>query len=114
MTLGCIILAVAPVAWLCILSLVIFSASAGFESLVRAILSSVVEPHTIGTLNTVLGTMESLMGVFSSPTFGWLLSRGIEIGGFWMGLSFMVASIFGLITIGFVFAFRLPSAFARA
>ncbi|KAJ3493892.1 hypothetical protein NLG97_g4441 [Lecanicillium saksenae] len=91
--LGTIMIAFAPVGWFCVLALVIYSFSTGFSPLFRSILSIIVEPHTIGALNTVIATVESTMGLISAPTMAWLLNRGMDLGGVWIGLPFMFTAL---------------------
>ena len=111
---GTVIIAVAPFGALCIFALVIFSFGSGLQALFRALICAVVEPHTLGTLNTAIAMTESLMGLVSSPALGWLLSKGLDLGGGWMGLSFMVAAALGAIITALLFIYRLPAAFERS
>jgi MFS family permease len=108
---GTVIIAVAPFGALCIIALVIFSFGSGFPALFRALICAVVEPHTLGTLNTAIAMTESLMGLVSSPALGWLLSKGIDLGGGWMGLPFMVSAALVAVVTALLFIFRLPAAF---
>ena len=112
--LGTILIAFAPVGWLCVLALIIYSFAAGFSPLFRSILSIIVEPHTIGALNTVIATIESTMGLISAPTLAWLLNRGMDIGGVWIGLPFMFTAFLAVLSALGIFVFKLPPAFARS
>ncbi|POR35467.1 COP9 signalosome complex subunit 2 [Tolypocladium paradoxum] len=84
--LGSFMLAFAAAPWLFVSSLIITSLGAGFSTLCRALLNAVVEPHTVATLNTTISTMETLTGLLGAPALGWLLSRGLDLGGPWLGL----------------------------
>lgn len=108
---GCLLLALAPTAWLCILSLVIFSASNGLGSIIRAILSSIVEPHTIGALNSVLSATECGITIISAPSLGWVLNKGRDMGGIWRGLEFMVVTGLATVCAGLFSWFKLPVGF---
>lgn len=108
---GCLILALAPTAWLCILSLVIFSASNGLGSVIRAILSSIVEPHTIGALNSVLSATECGITIISAPSLGWVLNKGRDMGGIWRGLEFMVVTGLATVCAALISWFKLPIEF---
>lgn len=110
--LGSLLLAFAPVPWLCVIALMVYSFGGGFSPLFRSILSIIVEPHTIGALNTVIGTIESCMGLISAPALAWLLAKGMAIGGVWSGLSFMITTALAGVAVLGVFAFRLPPLFA--
>lgn len=109
--LGTVIVAFAPTRWICVLALVIYSFATGFSPLFRSILSIIVEPHTVGALNTVIATVESLMGLMSAPSLAWLLSKGMDLGGVWMGLPFMFTSLLAALSAIGTFAFQLPRGF---
>lgn len=108
---GCLLLALAPTAWLCILSLVIFSASNGLGSIIRAILSSIVEPHTIGALNSVLSATECGITIISAPSLGWVLNKGRDMGGIWRGLEYMVVTGLATVCAALISWFKLPVGF---
>ncbi|PMB65362.1 hypothetical protein BM221_008718 [Beauveria bassiana] len=112
--LGTTLIAFAPVGWLCMLALVIYSFASGFSPLFRSILSIIVEPHTIGALNTVIATIESIMGLISAPTLAWLFNRGMDLGGVWIGLPFMFTALLAALSTLGVFAFKLPFSFAQS
>lgn len=105
---GSLLTAFAPVPWLFVISLVITSLGVGFSTLCRALLNAIVEPHTVATLNTTVSMMEAVMGLVSSPVLGWLLSQGIELGGPWMGLPFIVCGGMALLSGILMAGFRLP------
>ncbi|EGX91542.1 MFS transporter [Cordyceps militaris CM01] len=112
--LGTILIAFAPVGWLCLLALIIYSFATGFSPLFRSILSIIVEPHTIGALNTVIATTESIVGLVSAPTLAWLLNRGMDIGGVWIGLPFMFTALLTALSALGIFLFKLPTVFVRS
>lgn len=111
---GNFLTAFAPTAWLFISALVVTSLGAGFSTLSRALLNAVVEPHTVATLNTTMAMMEGIMALVSSPFLGWLLSKGLEVGGVWMGLPYLACA--GLATVAgiLIAVFRLPRGFVQA
>ncbi|OTA06959.1 hypothetical protein A9Z42_0077860 [Trichoderma parareesei] len=106
---GSILTALADVPWLFICSMVISNLGWGFTTLCRALLNAVVEPHTIATLNTTMSTMETLMGFIGSPVMGWLLSRGLELGGMWMGLPYIATTALGFGVMVAIYAVRIPT-----
>ncbi|ODA83166.1 hypothetical protein RJ55_01677 [Drechmeria coniospora] len=110
---GSFSLAFAAVPWLFISSLVTTSLGVGFIALCRALLNAIVEPHTIATLNTTISTLETLVGLVGAPALGWLLGRGIELGGPWFGLPFLVTAICSAFVLVAVIAFKVPNDFAR-
>lgn len=99
---GSLLTAFAPVPWLFIISLIITNLGTEFPTLCQASLNAIVEPHTVAILNTTVSMMESIMGLVSSPVLGWLLGQGIELGGLWMGLSFLACGGMALLS-GFDF-----------
>ncbi|OWT43035.1 MFS transporter [Pochonia chlamydosporia 170] len=111
---GNFLTAFAPTVWLFIISLIVTSLGTGFTTLCRALLNAVVEPHTVATLNTTVSMMETIMGLVSSPVLGWLLSKGLELGGVWMGLPYLVCAILAALTGALILAFKLPVGFAQA
>ncbi|CAM1506121.1 Fc.00g057620.m01.CDS01 [Cosmosporella sp. VM-42] len=113
-TVGCLFMALAGTSWLFITSIIIYSLGNGFIPLCRALLNSVVEPHTVATLNTTIALIELLMGLVSGPAMGWLLSRGLDLGGAWLGLPFLVSTGLAVCITVAVSAFRIPTGVAQA
>ncbi|KHO01274.1 MFS transporter [Metarhizium album ARSEF 1941] len=111
---GSFLIAMAPTVWLFIAALVLTSLGTGFSTLCRALLNAVVEPHTVATLKTTVSMMETVMGLVSSPILGWLLSKGIELGGIWMGLPYLVCAVLAALTGVMMLAYRFPTGFAQA
>ncbi|KAF4455609.1 hypothetical protein F53441_2133 [Fusarium austroafricanum] len=108
MAIGCFIMGVASVPWLFIVSLITVSVGNSFVALSRALINALVEPHTIATLNTTISLIEVIMGL-TAPAMSWLLGRGIEMGGQWMGLPFMVTSAMAMATAIMLFIVKLPT-----
>ncbi|KAF4976669.1 hypothetical protein FZEAL_6694 [Fusarium zealandicum] len=95
-TVGCLLMAVAAVPWLFVVALVMASCGNSFNPLCRALLNAIVEPHTIATMNTTISLVEMVMGLVGAPAMGWLLSRGMDLGGSWLGLPWLVNAALGL------------------
>ncbi|RFN53826.1 hypothetical protein FIE12Z_1860 [Fusarium flagelliforme] len=108
MTVGLLLMGVAGTPWLFIISLIIVSIGNSFVALSRALLNALVEPHTIATLNTTVSLIEVMMGL-TAPAMSWLLAKGIDMGGSWMGLPFVVVGLLAMVTTGMLFAIKLPS-----
>lgn len=100
--------------WLFIISLVMTSFGHGFSALCRAVLNAVVEPHTIATLNTTITLTEMIMGLVAAPATSWLFSRGMDLGGAWMGLPFLVTAVLTIVVSAMMFAVRVPHGVAQA
>lgn len=109
--LACFFAAAAFVPPVLILSFVFYGIGSGFLSQLRALATGVVEPHTLATLNTMISSMETLMGSIGAPAFGWLLSKGMDHGGAWLGLPYITSAIFAVGAYLFLWLFRIPRAF---
>ncbi|KAK0392927.1 hypothetical protein NLU13_2421 [Sarocladium strictum] len=109
--LACFFAAAAYVPPVLVISYISYGIGTGFLSQIRALATSVVEPHTIATLNTMVSSMETIMGSVGTPAFGWLLGRGIELGGAWQGLPYLASAVFALGSCLFVWLFRIPQPF---
>lgn len=110
---GTVLIAFAFVPQMCIVALVLYSFGAGYAAVVRSILSMVVEPHTIGSLNTVLAMLESSLGAVFSPPLGWLLKTGFNLGGIWMGLPYLVVSLAAVAAMLLTLTYRIPKSFGQ-
>lgn len=98
----------ASVPWLFVISLITVSIGNSFVALSRALINALVEPHTIATLNTTISLIEVIMGL-TAPAMSWLLGRGFELGGQWMGLPFLVTSLMAMATAVMLFIVKLPA-----
>ena len=107
-TAGSLLTAAAATPWLLVVSLVVFSFGSGFPPQLRALLAGLVEQDSLATLNTTLATAETLMGLAGVPALGWLLSKGIELGGAWIGLLFVMTSACAALAAMAMFVFKLP------
>ncbi|KAK1999783.1 ATP synthase F0 [Colletotrichum falcatum] len=90
------------------LALIIFSLGTSCANLCRAMLNAVVEPHTVGTLNTAIGWAEQMSMLVSAPIMSGLLKAGNATGGVWVGLPFMAATMMSIGGTVLVFLYRLP------
>ncbi|PFH62851.1 hypothetical protein XA68_11632 [Ophiocordyceps unilateralis] len=106
---GGFMLAFAAVRWLFISSLVIISLGVGFGVLCRALLNTLVEPHTVATVNTTISMVETVVSLAGAPALGWLLSCGLEAGGPWLGLSFLVSAGFCTLAYLAISIYRVPA-----
>ncbi|KIL87982.1 hypothetical protein FAVG1_08864 [Fusarium avenaceum] len=113
MAVGCLLMGLAGTPWLFVISLITVSLGNSFVALSRALINALVEPHTIATLNTTVSLIEVTMGL-SAPAMGWLLARGMELGGGWMGLPFLVNFGFAALTAVMLFMVRIPHGVAQA
>lgn len=71
-------------------------------------LNAIVEPHTIGTLNTIITWVEMISMLVASPIISSLLKVGNAAGGAWVGLPFFAATIMATGGTAIVFMYRVP------
>lgn len=108
MALSGVLLALASAPWMCIAALLVFSLSSGYAALLRAVLTLLVSDQSVGTLNTVIALVESVVSAIFAPLMGILLKKGLELGGAWSGLSFIFAGSCATVAFILVMAYRLP------
>lgn len=89
--------------------LVWFALGSGISSLIRSILNTLVEEHHVGTANTLVGFMEMVGMTVASPLLAKSLSVGLNLGGPWIGLPFLTAGSFFIISTTILWTFRLPN-----
>ena len=107
--LGSLLLAVAQVPWMLILALVVFGLSAGYSSQCRAVITALVEPHMLATVNTTMSMVETVLSLIGTPAIAWLLGKGLEKGGAWQGLPYFVFALVGLIVATALSLFKIPA-----
>ncbi|GAB1311559.1 hypothetical protein MFIFM68171_01769 [Madurella fahalii] len=89
--------------------LVWFALGSGISSLVRSLLNALVEERHVGTVNTLVGLMEMVGLAVAGPLLAKSLSVGLNLGGPWIGLPFITAGLFFMISTTILWAFRLPN-----
>ncbi|KAM0486204.1 hypothetical protein ACHAPX_000908 [Trichoderma viride] len=92
--------------WLLAISLIALGFGNGLLPQVRAILASQVEAHALATVNTAIASVETMVGLVGTPSLGWLLSKGIALGGFWMGLPYLATTGCAIASAVAIFMFR--------
>ena len=95
-----LIIGLAPNLLLLISALVINSLGWGFFSFLRSLLTSLVEAHHLARLNTLIGIFNTVGLMIGSPLLAMLFKKGLELGGIWSGLPFIVcAGVVGIIGV---------------
>jgi len=79
-----------------------------FHVIVRAVANAVVEPHTIGVLNTTIAFIEQGGMLVAAPVLSWLFSTGVKAGGAWQALPFMVSGVLSIFGTFLIVLFRVP------
>ena len=80
----------------------------GFAAVVRSLLNAFVEPHHQAILNSLLALLQNVGLMVAGPVFFEGLRIGINLGGGWIGLPFVMAAACGGVATAIVFVFRLP------
>ncbi|KAH6854815.1 major facilitator superfamily domain-containing protein [Chaetomium sp. MPI-CAGE-AT-0009] len=89
--------------------LVWFALGSGMPSLIRSLLNALVEEHHVGTVNSLIGFMEMVGSTIAGPLLAKSLSVGLDLGGAWVGLPFLVAGLLFVISTTILYIFRLPN-----
>lgn len=105
---GCLVIALAPSGIVLAFGLVPYAFGSGLSSLIRSVLSALVEQHHIAILNTLIGITESVGVMVASPLLAMSLSLGLKMGGAWIGLPFLLAALFAAIVTTIAWTFRPP------
>ncbi|KAK6073234.1 MFS transporter [Seiridium cupressi] len=103
---GTLLIAFAPTSEVLILGLVTLAVNGGMPPVIRSLLSDIVEPRSLGTMNSLVGILEMLGLMISAPTLFGCLRLGFELGGNWIGLPFMCAA--AMITISITIVWFSP------
>lgn len=89
--------------------LVWFALGSGMVPLIRSLLNALVEEHHVGTVNSLVGFMEMVGMTMAGPLLAESLKTGLNLGGAWIGLPFVTAGLFFVVSTTILWAFRLPN-----
>ena len=106
---GCLLFGLAPDGGTMVASQVVYGMSLGYSAQARALVTALVEPHMLATLNTALATLEGIMDVVAAFGLGWLLTKGLELGGQLEGLPYLVLGGVALLAVITAFVIRPPN-----
>ncbi|CAK7203641.1 hypothetical protein SEUCBS139899_006379 [Sporothrix eucalyptigena] len=109
LVIGAILIAFAVTPALLSVALVVFSLGGGYSSVMRSILNAFVEPHHLAMLNTLLGLLEFSGLMVAAPSLFAALQRGVDLGGVWTGLPFLICAGMCLMSTLVVVVFRFPA-----
>lgn len=91
-----------------IVCMVVQTLGAGFVFAARSLITTLVQRNQTARLYTVIEILQAVGAIIASPTVTAFFQWGLDLGGFWVGLAWMVASgFFGLVAV-VVWAFRVP------
>lgn len=64
-------------------------------------MTSLIDPSQISRLYAVLAVVETIGSLVAAPTMSKVFSRGLEIGGTWTGMAFLVVGgVYGVVGVG--------------
>lgn len=109
LTISALIRAVSSSIWPFLIGLFLSAFGAAESALVRATLSTFVEPSYTSRLFALAGTVEVLGSFAAGPVMAWFFDRGMRWEGVWTGLPwFYLALTCGLSLLALLFV-RAPS-----
>ncbi|KAI1869194.1 uncharacterized protein JN550_005824 [Neoarthrinium moseri] len=104
--LGSLLIAFASTPDILILGLVTFAIHGGMTAVLRSLLSNMVEPRHLGTMNSLLGILEMIALMLGAPALFSSFRLGLELSGDWIGLPFICAA--AMIAFSTIIVFVLP------
>lgn len=100
MAAGFLLIALAPSIPLLVAAMVVNTFGWGLILFLRSLMTSLVEPHHVARLNTFVGIFDTAGLIVGSPGLAWLFEKGVDLGGMWIGLPFLVcAGVVGLVGV---------------
>lgn len=108
LTIGTLAIGLSPSIAAVIPSMIIQVSGSGFLYLVRSIITTLVERDETARLFTAIEVIQSLGNVIASLTITSVFQVGIRLGGFWIGLAWMMtSSLFCVVGVA-IYYFELP------
>jgi hypothetical protein len=90
--------------------MVVQASGSGFVFITRSIITTLVERDETARLFTAVEIIQSLGNVIASLSITTVFQVGLRLGGFWIGLAWMMTStLFCLVGVA-IWCFRLPPA----
>ncbi|GKZ27451.1 hypothetical protein AbraIFM66951_005296 [Aspergillus brasiliensis] len=90
---GPLLMGLAPHPGVLILGLLLFIMGSGFRQSVQSYLTGAIPPENVTLLYTSITVLDALGSLAAAPLMAYMLSMGIEAGGFAMGLPFFLAAV---------------------
>ncbi|TGO64292.1 hypothetical protein BOTNAR_0090g00220 [Botryotinia narcissicola] len=88
LTLGSLLIALAPTLPLAILGIAVFTLGAGFISTMRSLITTLVDRQHKGQLYAAVAVVETTGRLIAAPGFAQLYIVGLRLKGIWVGLPF--------------------------
>ncbi|KAJ5668671.1 hypothetical protein N7462_009741 [Penicillium macrosclerotiorum] len=110
LTLGTLGIGLSPSIATLIPSMILQTSGSGFVFLTRSIITTLVERDETARLYTVIEIIQSFGNVVASLSITAVFQLGLRLGGFWIGLAWMMtSSLFCMVAVA-IWWFRLPTA----
>ena len=98
---GLLMVALAPTIPGLLVGIFVSTLGTGAHSLVRSMLTNMVEPNEVGRLFTAASIVSTVGSLIAAPTITGLFNAGLGWGGVWIGLPYMVCAFCNVvITVG--------------
>lgn len=107
-TLGTLGIGLSPAIGTLIPSMMLQASGSGFVFLTRSIITTLVDRDQTARLYTVIEILQSVGNVVASLTITAVFQLGLRLGGFWIGLAWMVTSSLFCMVAAAIWVFRLP------
>ncbi|KAL7925311.1 major facilitator superfamily domain-containing protein [Trichoderma austrokoningii] len=96
---GNLVVGLAPISSLMLVGLVILCFGYPYGFILRGLLSELVDGHHRGLLFASVALVENLGSVLGRPLMGVCFGGGVNFGGVWTGLPFLVAAVFVVLAV---------------
>ncbi|KAI2790587.1 hypothetical protein POX_d06108 [Penicillium oxalicum] len=107
-TLGTFGISLSPSVATLIPSMIVQTSGSGFVFLTRSIITTLVERDETARLYTVIEIIQSFGNVVASLAITKVFQLGLHMGGFWIGLAWMMTSLLFCMVAVALWFFRLP------
>lgn len=108
LTLGTLGIGLSPSVATLIPSMIIQTSGSGFVFLTRSIITTLVERDETARLYTVIEIIQSFGNVVASLSITTVFQIGLRLGGFWIGLAWMMTSSLFCMVAAAIWFFQLP------
>lgn len=101
-------IAFAPSPALITIGVTILAFGSGYDLTVRSLITSLVHQNHYATLYAVIALVTWFGILISGPLFAATFAKGLELGGMWMSLPFMMTGGLYTLALGLICFVRLP------
>ena len=103
-----VVLALAPSLPIFCLGLFLMAAGAGYNSLLRSLISFHIKPEHRSRIFALVGMVEVLGNIYAQPMLAGLFSLGLKLGGLWIGLPYLGVTLLMVACLTLLFFVRVP------